>query len=49
MWPFSIGQKLGTRLRDVSGALGKFFKLDRQEERGKKRWLWSFAPLKEAD
>ncbi len=48
-WPYSSGQRLGTRLRDVLGALRKFFQVDRQEEKGKKRWLWSFTPLPDAD
>jgi len=48
-WPYSNGQKLGTRLRDVSGALEKFFKVERQKETVKKRWLWSFAPFQEVD
>jgi len=44
-WPYQNGQRLGTRLRDLQGALGRFLRVTRQEQRGKKRVLWGFAPL----
>ncbi len=44
-WPYTNGQRLGTRLRDIQGALAKFFVVTRQEQRGRKRVLWGFAPM----
>jgi hypothetical protein len=43
-WPYETAQALGTRLRDVHSALNKFFAVTRQQDKGRKRVLWGFAP-----
>ncbi len=48
-WPYETAQQLGTRLRDLQGALAKFFIVKRSSDRKVKRVLWSFEPLPEEE
>jgi hypothetical protein len=45
-WPYKNGQHLGTRLRDVQGALSKFLRVERRKDKGKKRTEWAFSALR---